>query len=437
MKTIDTVDHADAAVTPGSADDPAARPPENLAAEREAVALRSRLRPSDLFDEVLAGLFSRPARTALTTLGTVIGLASLIVTIGLSRTAGSQIIDQFNELAASQVIVTARSSGRTKTPIPWSVEDRLDRLNGVNAAGASADVQNPGQVRTVGFVDPSGDSERTVPVVAASAGLLNAVRGEISQGRWFDSGHVDREDHVAVIGSDLAAELGITRLDYQPGIYLGDNYFSVIGIIDKSPRDPGFLKAVVITSTVAADLFEVKQPSRVIIDVEIGAGELIAAQAPVALQPNAPDGLSVSAAQLPAGARDRVTGDVNSLFLALALVSLIVGAIGIANVTLVTVMERTSEIGLRRAMGAREHHIAAQVVSESVLVGLFGGIIGATAGVLVIVGVSAYREWTPVLDPWLPLAAPVAGALVGLLAGLYPAIRAARMEPVAALRGRT
>jgi putative ABC transport system permease protein len=99
-------------------------------------------------------------------------------------------------------------------------------------------------------------------------------------------------------------------------------------------------------------------------------------------------------------------------------------------------MERTGEIGLRRALGARRRHIAAQFLGESAAIGLVGGVVGASVGVVIVVSVSAMKGWTPVLDTWMPLTAPLAGAFVGLVAGLYPAIRAARLEPVEALRGR-
>jgi macrolide transport system ATP-binding/permease protein len=132
--------------------------------------------------------------------------------------------------------------------------------------------------------------------------------------------------------------------------------------------------------------------------------------------------------------RDEVQTDVNSLFLLLGGLSLVVGALGIANITLVSVMERTGEIGLRRAIGATRRHIAAQFLFESASMGVIGGILGASLGVIIVVAVSAFELWTPVLDPWAPFLAPLVGGAIGLLSGLYPAMRAANLEPVEAFR---
>ena len=170
------------------------------------------------------------------------------------------------------------------------------------------------------------------------------------------------------------------------------------------------------------------------IDTVLGAAQLIGRQAPIALSPNDPDRLDVSVPSEPKAVKAKVEEDINALFLLLGGVSLLVGALGIANVTLVSVLERVGEIGLRRAVGAARRHIAAQFLVESTILGFLGGLLGASLGAVVIVGVSVAKDWVPVLDPRIPLLAPLAGALIGLLSGVYPAWRAASIEPIAALR---
>jgi macrolide transport system ATP-binding/permease protein len=154
----------------------------------------------------------------------------------------------------------------------------------------------------------------------------------------------------------------------------------------------------------------------------------------VALRPDDPRALKVQVPLEPKRVRDEVQTDLNIMFLLLGGLSLIVGALGIANITLVGVMERTGEIGLRRAIGATRGHIAAQFLVESASMGVVGGIIGASIGVLIVISVSAYQVWSPVLDPAAPFLAPLVGGAIGLLSGIYPASRAARLEPAEAFR---
>jgi ABC-type antimicrobial peptide transport system permease subunit len=407
---------------------------------------RSTFAFGDLINEMTLALTSRPARTLLTALGTILGVAALVATLGLAKTAGNQIVSRVGELEATEVVVSAQSrdsfffggggDSRTLRVIPWDAESRLTRLNGVVAAGTSTEVDVGDRLaRSVPVIDPLGRTEFQIPVIGASPGLFPATRASLLTGRTFDAGHSDRADPVAVLGPAAAQRLNVVRVDNTPTIFVGDEPLAVIGILADTARRPEMLSAIIIPDTVARDRFGVAGIEEVQIEVEPGAADLIATQAPVALAPNSPDQLNVTAPPSPERLRRGVESDLNSLFLILGGVSLVVGAIGIANVTLVSVLERTGEIGLRRALGARRSHIAWQFLTESVALGAFAGLLGASLGVISVVVVSATRQWSPILDAWLPLAAPVLGAFIGLAAGTYPAWKAANTEPIAALRG--
>jgi len=382
-------------------------------------------------------LVGRPGRAGLTILGTVLGVGALVATLGLSKTAGNQIVGRFDQLAATDIVVTPKTSGsgRLITSLPWDGEQRMRRLNGVTAAGTLSDVDLKGQlVGGVPVRDPRGQSRFRLPVKAASPGLFDAVRARLAMGRLPDIGHSMRANRVALLGPNAADRFRITRVDNQPAIFIGDRLYVVIGVLESVGRQPTMLDSVIIPEGTATRDFGLSAPGAVQVETRVGAVQLIADQAPIALSPGDPRLLKVTAPPEPRRVRAGIQGDLNSLFLLLGGLSVLAGAIGIANVTLVSVLERVGEIGLRRALGAARRHIAAQFLAESTTLGLVGGIVGASIGTLVVVGVSASRSWTPVLEPWVPLVAPLLGAATGLLAGLYPSVRAAALEPVEALR---
>ena len=402
----------------------------------------NRFSVQDLIVEASYGIGARPARLVMTTLGTVLGIGSLVVTIGFAQTAAGQIARQFDAVAATQVVITpettqgANGSAVATARIPWDAAARVERLVGVERAGLITEVPlGDLTITAVPVNDPSAPATLNPTVVATSPELLDAVRGTVVTGRYFDEGHERRADRVVVLGERAAARLGINRIDTQPAIFIGEVSYTVIGIVNGMERRPDMLDSVILPLQTARADFNVRSPDEVQIQIQIGAGSVVARQAPIAIDPNAPENYSVQAPPSGSQLQKSVQADINVVFLILGAIALLAGGLGIANVTLLSVMERIGEIGLRRALGATRRQIAGQFMVESVVIGLLGGLIGSALGVFAVVIVALIQQWTPILDPMVAVGSALLGAVVGLGAGVYPALRASSIEPITALRG--
>lgn len=400
-----------------------------------------RFTTQDLFVEVSHGIGGHTGRLVMTTMGTVLGIASLVVTIGFAQTAAGQIARQFDAVSATQVVVAPGKTGsmfgnaKPKTTMPWDSPQRVERLVGVEEAGTIGTVAlDAMRVAAVPVNDPSAAQTANPAVLAASPGLLDAVRGTVSTGRFFDAGHDERADRVVVLGKRAAETLGVNRVDRQPAIFIGDRSYTVIGIVSGMERRTDMLDAVIMPAGTARSDFGLRSAEELHIRIAMGAGEVVAKQAPIALDPNTPENFEVVAPQAGSDLQKSVQADVNIVFLILGLIALLAGGLGIANVTLLSVSERVGEIGLRRALGATRREIRAQFTVESVVIGLLGGLIGAALGVFAVVGVSLIQQWTPIIDLPMVLGCAVLGAVVGWAAGAYPASKASKIEPISALR---
>ncbi|MDR2254365.1 MAG: ABC transporter permease [Bifidobacteriaceae bacterium] len=409
--------------------------------KRARPSRRERFTGGDLLGEAVRGLAGRPGRLVLTALAVMLGIGSLVVTIGFAQTGSRQVEATFDSVAATQGMISERAdplTGDKPLPLPWDAAERVARLNGVVAAGTLSEIEvDTKRISAAPVFDPEAPPVAAPAVMAVTPDTLATVEGVMAEGVFFSGFHEATAQRVAVLGRDAAATLGVVRVSDQPSVFIGDVSYTVIGIIGSVKAGHGLLGAVVVPQSTARRLLGLAAPDELRLRLEVGAGPMVAAQAGPALNPNSPNDYDIALPGPASDFRKSLTRDVNSLFVVLGLVALAIGALSIAVVTSLSVMERRGEIGLRRALGATQRSVAAQFVAETSIVGLLGGLIGAAAGVLGVVGISAAREWTPVVDLRLVAAAALVGVVTGAVAGLAPAVRAARVEPATALQEGT
>jgi putative ABC transport system permease protein len=370
----------------------------------------------------------------------VLGVGTFVAVLGMTVTAGGAINGRFDATAATQVLVkdvTPSGAGLRGPVFPIDADRRIGRVNGVLDGGVFWTVDEKQTMASGTRPWPSGPDAEAITVVAATPGMLRAVQPHLTSGTTFDEFHDGRAEPVALVSRTVADRLQLKPVDTQPVIFVGGTALHVVGIYDEVIRQPDLLLSIVVPARTAARVWGSPTDQNVatmIIRTRLGAAQQVAAEAPVAVRPDAAGRLQASAPPDPADLREQINTEVNSLMVVLAGLSLVVGALGIANSTLVSVMERVGEIGLRRAVGARTRHIAGQFLVESTVLGTVGGLVGTALGTAGVVALSATRSWTPLMEPGVVVMAPFIGTLVGLLAGLYPAWRAGRIEPVEALR---
>lgn len=398
----------------------------------------TRLGWADLFLQSLASISARPGRTVMTMLGTVLGIGAFVAVLGLTATASGQISATFSALRATQVIVNDAGTANIDNNVdsfPADADAIARHVNGVTKAGTTWMLPNS-PINVTASLDPRATTQQ-VSVAAATPGYLKALGPRLASGTLFNAFQNTQALRVAVLGKAVAQQLGITSVALSPTIFINGVGFTVIGILSDATQQAQAISTVYIPAQTARVLDgppSSSSPASMLVITTMGAANQVAKQLPVALRPDQPQLMRATAAQTAVGVQHDITAALNPVFLALAALTLVIGTVGIANTTLVAVIERTREIGLRRALGARSRDIHVQILTEAIFTGGLGGLVGTALAVTVVVSTALFFQWTAILDPLTTLTAPLLGVVTGAIAGIYPAARAARIAPIDALR---
>jgi putative ABC transport system permease protein len=388
----------------------------------------SRLRASEVPRLAALGLRGRPVRAVLSAAGVALGIATMVAVLGISASSRAQLIAQIDALGTNLLTVTPGTFDQNGS-LPPQAAAMARRIGPVLSASAIGDV-NAHVYRNdrIPVVNTNA-----IAVYSAFPDLLSAVRGRLAAGSFLDA--ADGRFPVAVLGAAAATALGVDLAAGPAEVWLGGRWFTVVGILRPVALAPELDLAALVGVPAAERLLGADGSiATVYVRTEPRSVDAVAAVLPATVDPAAPQDVSVSDPTDALTARADAAAAFQGLFLALGGVGLLVGGVGIANVMIVGVLERRGEIGLRRALGARRGHVGLQFLAESALLATTGGLAGALLGAFATTVYASARGWRATIPVPALGAAVVVALAVGALAGIYPALRAARLSPAEALR---
>jgi putative ABC transport system permease protein len=392
--------------------------------------MTSRVRLADALATATVGLHTRRGRAALTALGIAVGIAALVATVGISASSRTELLDRLDRLGTNLLEVKpGRSLLGKDSALPVEAPAMIRRIAPVTEASAVAVVDaNVYRNDRVPRSETGG-----IGVRATEPSLLRTLGATTRSGTFLD----DATSHypTVVLGASAARTLGITDVDAAPQVHLGERWFRVIGILEPVELAPGLDDAAIIGLPVAESLFDHDGSASVVyVRTTPDRVEAVRAVLPATANPASPTEVTVNRPSDALAARDVADTMLTALLLGLSAVALLVGGIGIANVMVVSVLERRTEIGVRRALGAARRHVLSQFVLEAAVLSALGGLVGVAAGSAITAVYASSSGWRTDL-PVPALVGGLAVALtVGALGGLYPATRAALLAPTDALR---